>query len=480
MKNDFILKYKKLSAPAKASLWFVLCSFVQKAISFMVVPIYTRILSPEEYGNYAVFISWVEILFVFTSLYLSGNTLSVGMVKFEHEQDKYVSSLLGLSLTITALFFIAYCLFPAKWQTLLDMNHVLCVLMLIYLAALPGIRFWTTTQRFRYRYQALVAITLAMTTLTPTLSVILFLYTQARAELLILIKVAVEGTVGFLLGIILFLKGKHFYHKKYWFYGLKANIPLIPYYLSATFLSNIDRIMIRNFCGEEEAGIYAVAHSSAMILLFVNSAMNASLTPWLFQKIKEGKGQENAKVNQVLTLGVMVLNMLLILCAPEVIRFMAPAKYMQAIYVIPPLAASVIFNFVYQQFINVEFYYEENKFTMVTSILAALLNVGLNAYFIPRFGYLAAGYTTFVSYFFFAVFHFICVRYIYRKNYIPHPYFNEPFLLASCIFVIVLMLILVLLYSHIAVRYGLILFAAAVLFVIRRRLMETISGIKKS
>ena len=42
-------KYRSLSVQAKAALWFTICSFLQKGISFITVPIFTRLMSTEEY-----------------------------------------------------------------------------------------------------------------------------------------------------------------------------------------------------------------------------------------------------------------------------------------------------------------------------------------------------------------------------------------------------------------------------------------------
>ena len=63
-------KYRSLSVQAKAALWFTICSFLQKGISFITVPIFTRLMSTEEYGTYTVYLSWLQILTILTSLYL--------------------------------------------------------------------------------------------------------------------------------------------------------------------------------------------------------------------------------------------------------------------------------------------------------------------------------------------------------------------------------------------------------------------------
>ena len=46
----------------KASMWFLICSFLQKGISMITTPIFTRILTTSEYGQYSVFNAWLQIL----------------------------------------------------------------------------------------------------------------------------------------------------------------------------------------------------------------------------------------------------------------------------------------------------------------------------------------------------------------------------------------------------------------------------------
>ena len=63
MRTEFlkklINKYKKVPLPAKASLWFVVCSFLQKGISFITTPIFTRIMTSDNYGVVTMYSAWL-------------------------------------------------------------------------------------------------------------------------------------------------------------------------------------------------------------------------------------------------------------------------------------------------------------------------------------------------------------------------------------------------------------------------------------
>ena len=56
-----ITKYRKCSVQVKASFWFLICAFFQRGISVITTPIFTRLLSTAEYGQYNVLIHGWEL-----------------------------------------------------------------------------------------------------------------------------------------------------------------------------------------------------------------------------------------------------------------------------------------------------------------------------------------------------------------------------------------------------------------------------------
>ena len=73
---------------------------------------------------------------------------------------------------------------------------------------------------------------------------------------------------------------------------------------------------------------------------------------------------------------------------------LASSKYQEAVYVVPPIASSIFFIFMYSIYANIEFYFDANKFTAMISMVGAVLNLILNFICIPLFGYIAASYTS--------------------------------------------------------------------------------------
>ena len=88
--------YRGIPIQAKASIWFVLCSVVQKGLAFLTTPIFTRIMSAEEYGVVSVYNSWISILTVVLTLQLATGVYNKAMIRYEHQRNEYTSSILSL------------------------------------------------------------------------------------------------------------------------------------------------------------------------------------------------------------------------------------------------------------------------------------------------------------------------------------------------------------------------------------------------
>ena len=212
------------------------------------------------------------------------------------------------------------------------------------------------------------------------------------------------------------IRGKQFFHKQYWKYALGFNVPLLAYYLSQMIFNQSDRLIINHYCGKGKAAIYGVAYTLAMILTFVLNAINNSYVPWFYKKIKEGKEEENAKVANGIAILMAGMIMCIVIMAPEIILVFGGQKYYEAIWIIPPIAISLLLLFYSQLFINVQFYYEKKSQLVYASVGAAVVNIVLNAVLIPKISYIAAGYSTLFSYIIFTVMNYITMKNVARET----------------------------------------------------------------
>lgn len=476
---NFIKKYKSISVQARAAIWFSACSILQKGISFIVVPIFTRILTTEQYGTYSLYLSWLQILTIITSLYLYYGVFTNGMNKYDTDRDRYISSMQGLTLTITAIVFAIFFVTQNAWSDILGLAPHLIFLMFVEMAVTPALSFWSGRQRFEYKYRKLVIVTLCKSIVNPVLGLIMVSLAEDKATARILSVVIVEVCFCGVIMVYQFLKGKCWIDKKYWKFALGMAIPLLPHYLSGMILNKGDQIMISKMVSTSAVAFYSVAYNIGMLVQIFTNAISNSFTPWIYQRIKADKYEKIPETINFLMLLVAAISLGLMLLSPELVLLFGSSGYASAAYVIPPVAASVFFIFLYNILATPQFYFEKTSFLMVSSILAAVVNLGLNYIFIKQYGYVAAGYTTLVCYVLYSIGHAIISRKV-MKEFIPgKTLFDYKCVVGLSVLVIFAGIGCNFLFDYKIVRYGLLVILGIVAFVKRELLMSSIIGLKK-
>jgi O-antigen/teichoic acid export membrane protein len=113
-------KYSSLSEPVKASIWYMVCNILNKGMALISTPIFTRILTEEQYGIFSIFRSWYSILIIFTSLNIFLGGYTKGLLIFKNDWKAFTSSLLSLTTFITCCFGIIYCANSASISSFLS------------------------------------------------------------------------------------------------------------------------------------------------------------------------------------------------------------------------------------------------------------------------------------------------------------------------------------------------------------------------
>lgn len=465
-------KYKKMPVQVKAAFWFLICSILQKGISVITTPIFTRLLTTSEYGQFSVFNSWMSIVTVIVTLNLSAGVYTQGLIKFNDDRPVFSSTLQGITLFMSIIWTGIYFVFRDYFNSAMSLTTTQMTAMLVIVWSSAAFGFWAAEQRVLYKYKLLVTLTLIVSVLQPLLGILLILNSEDKvmARILgVLLSQIVIYTACFLSQMV---RGKRFFSKKYWLYVLRFNLPLVPHYLSQTVLSSADRIMIEKMVGSGEAGIYGLAYSLAQIMLIVNAALVQTINPWYFEKLKNKDYKLIAPISYSCMIIIAIANIMLIAFAPEAVAIFAPKEYYAAIWIIPPVAMSSIFFLEYDLFSKYEFYYEKTGFIMLASIMGAVLNVILNYIFIPLFGYLAAGYTTLFCYMLYAIGHYLFMKKI-SNDYLggENPYDAKHIVVITAIFIIIGFVFMAT-YKVPVIRLSLLLVSIALLIANRKRLMK--------
>lgn len=482
MKEDRIpnlfAKYRSLPLAAKAALWFVVCSFLQRAMSVITTPIFTRLMSTEQYGQVTVYNSWINVLAVVTTLHLDYSVFNKGMSKFKDRRDEYTCTMQLLTSGLVAIALVSYLIFHRHINQLVELPTCIMLAMMAQLFVSPAISFWTLRKRYDYIYKRVVLITLGMTLLNATVGVIAVAFAAEKGYARIL-SIALSSVC---FGIPIYLynlrKGRFAFDTELAWYALLFNLPLLPHFFSLYVLDQFDRIMIQKMVGLTAAGLYGLTYNVGLLIKIFTTSLNNAIVPWMYRRLEK---REFASVNQVIlftTAFVAFIAVGVSVIAPEAISLFAGEKYKQAVYVVPPVALGILFQYLYTMYANVEFFFDLNKAAMFISGCAATLNVLLNYVGIRIFGYIAAGYSTLICYGFMCVGHYVYMMSGVEKTLGEKPGFNfAPVLLVTC-FALVAGLLVVILYPNPIARYSIVVCGLVGAWLVRDKIIKVFKDLR--
>ena len=396
------------SKALRSGVWYTISNFLMRGVGFITTPIFTRIMTKSEYGDFSNIQTWMFIALYITSLDLEASLIRASF-DYKEDLDRYVHSLISLSILSTFLFGIITIVFRRQFISLLSMDGIYINCMLVYLLFCPAVNIFQNAERYRFNYKWTVATSLLITVGSSILSVLLVIVMNNKLLGRTMGFILPTAVVGLAISIYYFVKGRPV-KTEYWRYALPITLPYIPHLLSMYLLSNMDRVMIRRLISPEAAALYTLAYTCGFIITILVTSVNSAFSPWLAEKLADGdhKSIRRISVPYVGFFSIAAFGMVLI--TPEILYVLGGKPYLEAKYVMPPVAAGCLFQYVYSMYVNVEQFEKKTAGMAAASAMAAGLNFVLNAIFIPRYGYVAAAYTTYAGYFFLYMIHMLYVR----------------------------------------------------------------------
>jgi len=471
MIKQLYIRYRDASPAVKASMALLFANLVLKGLSLISGPIFTRIMTTEQYGIVSTFLSWQSMLSVIITLNLSQGVFNNGMLDYKEDRDTFQFSLIVITSIMTIVFTCVFFCFKQYWLTMFELPAVLIFVMLAGFFTVPAYSFWSGRQRYEFKYKALTLITICNSVFALIIGIVAVLFVPS-SQTAIARVCAMEGVniaIGLFFYIYIGIKAKFKFKFSYCKYALKFNIPLLPHYLSMYVLASSDRIMITKMINVSATAIYSVAYTVASVINIFWGSIEASLSPWIYEKLDQEDRNAVKKVSGKIMAFFAMMCISCTLFAPEIMRILAPASYSGGIYAIPAVAAGVFFTAMYSLYMRVELFYKQTGFATIATTMAAFANIALNYVCISRFGYIAAGYTTMICYALLALFHYFNVK---NKGF--SDAFNNRLFMVISIVVILLSSLVSILYTYTIIRYCLIACVLVIVVLKKKTIISTI------
>jgi len=419
---------------SKIGLYYLFATLFDKGASFLCIPIFTRILPIEDYGIVTTYNAWVANLTIIFSLALYMSIRS-SFVDYFRNVSEYLSVILLFTLLVgvsVSLIVISILYFYLNSFDIFLV--ILCLMQSISGAVISDVSMYLMMNS-RYKLRTLLMSLPNFLSIVISFIVIKFVMGNDLYLGRVIPCVAVTALFASVFSIKFINNFSFTLSKEYILYGLKISLPLVPHGLALGILSQSDRIMISMYRSTSETAVYGLIFNVCSIATVFVSAFDGVFIPFFFKKLKECKYEE---INIQYTRYVNLISLLLIcilLSTPEIIKIFAPEQYYDGIIVIPLFVLSNYILFSYTFYVNIEHYYKKTVVIATNTIIASLVNIVLNLYFIDKFGYIGAATTSVLSY----LLSFIC-HYKYAKglnnNLFPISVILKPILLILIAFFI--------------------------------------------
>lgn len=390
---------------AKNTGIYLISNLVSSAIPFLLLPILTRYLDPEDYGVVSIFQVIQSIMFVMIGLNTSGAIAVNYFKRSEHNFKEYVYNVLIIIVAALLIFQVVTLVFSNMIAHILKVQS--WVLNLAVASSFFGVLnkinlvLWQVEKR---------PIPYGMMNITNTILNILL-----SLSLIILFRLTWEGRIigisiaNFFTGVIsIIIIAKRNYIKarycsSYIRSALSYGLPLVPSNLSEWITRGLNRIFLVSLVSLPAAGIFAVGNQVATVISLFSAAFYKSYLPFAMEKLKSN--DESSQVFLIrytlfFFIGILFVAIFLGVISPLLIGTFIDRKYesIGSIVFLNSLGYAFLGMFtvisVFYQFMN------KTSYILYISLVTVTLNILLNYLLIRENSYDGAALAIAITYLF--------------------------------------------------------------------------------
>lgn len=408
---------KHVNPFVKSSFLYVFASGLGQIMVLLGVFLFTRLMSEKDYGRYVTYYSFVSVFAVLigTNLFESLNNAYIDIkddiIAFR-KSVLVLSSIIALSVTAVTLMISVFILHRfSAFEVIMAAIHSYTFFVINY-------RMYSANMENDYKKKMLLLSLPNILQLAISLITVIVL-PDISYEARIIGSVAGLGIIAVLSYIdIIKCPGKPVI-TKYWKYALKISVPSIFMSISYMIMQQCDNIMVTNYCGEEVTSAYSVVFYLGYAMIAVNAAVMPVRQAWLYRKLDK-KDYTGIKTLQKWYLILFAFLATLVIMFGKLVLMFLPSSYRHSEY-IPPFILSACMMVLYGMFTEVLLFHKKTGVLSVMVSVSAIINLILNAIFIPKFGAIAAGFTTVFAYFILFILNKIgadlCIKRLYSLLY---------------------------------------------------------------
>ena len=412
----------------KQTLTYGLGNILTRFITFLLLPLFTNLLTPEEYGLATlvfVFLGFMNIIYHYgiDSAFLR----SFGEAKDKDSKRRLFSTAIWLSLGTGFTFSLLIYTFSGSISAILlkDTQYV----NIFRLAA--GVLLFDSAAHvpfalLRMKEKAITFIIIKLINVVTTLGLNIYFIAVVKTGISgIFLSAFIASVITVIIVYSVTISSLRFNFslilvKDY----LKFGLPFVPAGLASIMMETIDRYIIEHLKGTATVGLYSAGYKLGIFMLLITTAFNYAWQPFFLRigNTKEAK-PVFARVFTYYILGTLFVWITLSAFIHEIVRFklfgfsiIGPSFYDSEI-IIPVVLLAYIFQGVYLNFMPGIYFEKKTHYILLFTFSGALVNICLNFVLIPRFGIMGSAVATLAGYVTMALITFPVTQKLFKVPY---------------------------------------------------------------
>lgn len=388
---------------ASESMIYGLAGMLSRFLMIFLVPIYTRIFSPEDYGAINLITSTMAMVTIFVVLALD-NSAHRWYWETEDEDDRKrtLASWAWCQFVVSIIFGIVIIGLSGYLARTIVGREDVAIAFALSALALPVSALGTVTVnwlRMMRRPWATLAYSFA-TSLANVLLTIFLVVGLGWGLIGVFVGQFASAALGAIAATLLmhdWLSPRRFDWERL-SVMLRFGLPLIPAALSFWIVSLADRYFVQFFTSTAEVGLYAVGSIIAALIAFVTGAFQQAWGPFALSIHKQPDAKQvYASVFLIYLWITCAMSTALTLFAPELLQIIATEAYANAATVVGFLAlGTALSGLTYIAAVGPAIV-KSNAPISIAIIYASILNIALNLVFVPWLGMIGAALGTLIS-----------------------------------------------------------------------------------
>jgi O-antigen/teichoic acid export membrane protein len=414
---------------SRDSIIYGLSVVISQFVGFLLIPLYTRYLDPDEYGVVEILNTTIVVLGIIIGLGLTTALLRSYCSREDEEGKRRVASTVVVFLTVTSLVVLAVLelaaghISPLIFRSEEVFTHAEYTkyfrIVFLTLFLNEGVAIALTVFRARGEPSKYATASIAQFLLAVTLNLVFVVGLRRGVEGVLYADMVTTACIYAVLmaGLVRQVGIRLSRHelRAMLAYGL----PLVPTGLGSWMLVMADRWILVMLRGTGPVGVYSLGYKFGMVIqgMLVGPIQLAWL-PFLFATAKQPKARETyIRVFTYFVLIALFAALAISTLAKELLMVMADPKYQDAYKVIPLVALSYVLYGCYFQLAAGIYLEGKTKFMALLMGIAAVVNVALNFALIPHYGIMGSAAATLVGYALLPVGTYVISQRYYRIDY---------------------------------------------------------------